>query len=146
QSIGFLYTFGSFKMLDLAELEAHHSHALACPANLVGEVSIYHVNVHGQIKGTAPELVHARNAPVMILGNGNRKGADADTWPILKSAPGLQDIWQVHYSLNAGEGKNPPEDFIANLEPEDGFYSLKVTVRPDGSFTVLNPRNGFSKT
>ena len=30
-----------------------------------------------------------------------------------------EDIWQLHYSLNAGKDANPPDDFIANLEPSD---------------------------
>ena len=33
-----------------------------------------------------------------------------------EGAPGLKDIWQLHFSLNAGNGANPPDDFIANLE------------------------------
>ena len=146
QSVGLLYTYGKFRMLDLADLEAHHSNGLVCPNNLVGPVDIFHVNVHGQFKGIAPEMVGALNAPVIIQGNGARKGADAQTWPILRGAPGLQDIWQVHYSLNAGEGQNPPDDFIANLEPDDGFKWIKVAVESDGTFTVSNSRNGFSKT
>jgi len=33
-SIGLLYTLGKFRMLDLADLEAHFEHELACPVNL----------------------------------------------------------------------------------------------------------------
>jgi beta-lactamase superfamily II metal-dependent hydrolase len=146
QSVGLLYTFGNFRMLDLADLEAHYNHELVCPDNLIGPVDIYHVNVHGQFKGIAPEMVGALRARVMIQGNGARKGADAETWPVLREAPGLEDIWQVHYSLNAGRNANPPDDFVANLEPADGFKWIKVSVDPDGTFTVSNSRNGFSKT
>jgi hypothetical protein len=145
QSIGLLITFGKFRMLDLADLEAHYSHDLVCPNNLIGPVSLYNVNVHGQIKGIAPELTGALRAPVMIQANGARKGADAQTWPILRAAPGLKDIWQLHYSLNAGPDANPPADFIANPEGTDGFKWLKISAGVDGSFTVSNSRNGFSK-
>src|SRR5579863_6197055 len=94
QSIGLLITAGKFRMLDLADLEAHYSHDLVCPRNLIGTVDVYHVNVHGQFKGIATELIGALHAPVIIQANGARKGADAKTWPVLRAAPGLQDIWQ----------------------------------------------------
>jgi competence protein ComEC len=147
QSVGLLFTFGSFRMLDLADLEAHHSHDLVCPANLIGNVDVYHVNVHGQFKGIAPEVVGALRPTVAIMGNGGRKGGDPTTWPILRAAPGLQDIWQVHYSEAGTAETNPPPDFIANLQgPADDHQLIKLSVLPNGSYTITNTRNGFSKT
>jgi competence protein ComEC len=145
QSIGLLITSGKFRMLDLADLEAHYSHDLVCPRNLIGAVEVYNVNVHGQFKGIAPELVGALHAPVIIQANGARKGADAQTWPVLRAAPGIEDIWQLHQSLNAGKEANPPDGFIANLEPADAFKWIRISVAKDGTFTVTNTRNGFSK-
>jgi competence protein ComEC len=149
QSIGLLITSGKFRMLDLADLEAHHSHDLVCPDNLIGTVDVYNVNVHGQFKGIAPELVGALDAPVIIQANGARKGADSQTWPVLEAASGpqskMKDIWQLHYSLNAGKDANPPDDFIANLEPSDGFKWIRISAAQNGTFTVTNTRNGFSK-
>jgi competence protein ComEC len=144
-SIGLLITLGKFRMLDLADLEAHYSHDLVCPANMIGHVDVYNVNVHGQYKGIAPELVGALNAPVIIQANGPRKGADAQSWPVLKAAPGLKDIWQLHTSLNAGKDANPPDGFVANLEPSDGFRWIEISAAKSGKFTVTNTRNGFSK-
>jgi hypothetical protein len=147
QSIGLVYTFGKFRMLDLADLEAHLSHELVCPVNLIGTVDAYHVNVHGQFKGMAAELAGAVRPTVAIMGNGARKGADPATWPILRATAGLEDIWQVHYSAAGNQDTNPPADFIANLEqPGDQFAMIKLEVRSDGSYTVTNTRNGFSKT
>lgn len=145
QSIDLLITSGKFRMLDLADLETHLSHDLVCPSNLIGTVDVYNVNVHGQFKGIAPELAGALRAPVMIQANGTRKGADSQTWPVLRVSPGLQDIWQLHYSINAGPKANPPEEFIANLEGNDGFKWIKIEAARDGSFTVTNSRNHFSK-
>jgi len=145
QSIGLLITSGRFRMLDLADLEAHASHDLVCPNNLIGTVGVYNVNVHGQFKGIAPELAGALKAPVMIQANGPRKGADAQTWPILRATPGLKDIWQLHYSLNAGPNANPPDNFVANPDGKDGFKWIRISAARDGSFTVTNSRNGFSK-
>lgn len=147
QSIGLLFQFGKFRMLDLADLEAHLSHELVCPVNLIGTVNVYHVNVHGQFKGMAAELAGAIRPTVAIVGNGARKGGDPATWPILRATPGLEDIWQVHYSAAGTKDTNPPPDFIANLQqPVDEFAMIKLMVQPDGTYTVTNTRNGFSKT
>lgn len=147
QSIGLLFQYGAFRMLDLADLEAYPSHDLACPVNLVGTVDVYHVNVHGQFKGIAPELIGAIRPTIAIMGNGARKGADPPTWPALRATPGLEDIWQEHYSARGTKDTNPPPGFIANLEESpDPFAMIKITVQPDGSYTVTNSRNGFSKT
>jgi beta-lactamase superfamily II metal-dependent hydrolase len=145
-SVGLLITFGKFRMLDLADLEAHHSRELVCPNNLIGTVDVYHVNVHGQFKGIAPELIGAVHPRVAIMGNGATKGADPQTWPILRATPGLEDIWQDHYSVNGTKDTNPPDDFIANLEPVDEHKLIRLSAESNGTFTVTNTRNGFSKT
>jgi beta-lactamase superfamily II metal-dependent hydrolase len=147
QSIGLLFQFGKFRMLDLADLEAHLSHELVCPVNRIGTVDVYHVNVHGQFKGIAAELAGAIRPTVAIMGNGARKGGDPSTWPVLRATPGLEDVWQSHYSAQASnENINPPADFIANLEqPTDELAMIKLSVRSDGSYTLTNTRNGFTK-
>ena len=100
-----------------------------CPNNLIGPVSVYNVNVHGQFKGIAPELVGALQAPVMIQANGARKGADARTWPALRGAPGLQDIWQLHFSLNAGKDANPAEDSSQTWKGATGLSGFRFRRR-----------------
>lgn len=150
-SVGLLFTYGKFRMLDLADLEAFKNYEVACPNNLIGEVDVYQVNVHGQWKGMSAELVSALHPRVAMMGNGTRKGGDLDTWPVLRSTPGLEDIWQSHYSMNGGKDNNPPDDFIANLEPptpapNDQWKMLKLSADSNGTFTVTNGRNGFSKT
>jgi competence protein ComEC len=147
QSIGLLLTYGRFRFLDLADLEAHHSHDLVCPANLVGHVDAYHVNVHGQFKGMAPELVGALRPAVAIMGNGARKGGDPETWPLLRATPGLVDVWQMHYSELGSADTNPPSEFIANLQgTSDEHYVIKLSVGDDGRYSVTNTRNGLTKT
>jgi beta-lactamase superfamily II metal-dependent hydrolase len=146
-SIGLVFTLGRFRMIDLADLEGFKNHELVCPNNLIGTVDVYQVNVHGQFKGMAAELVGALRPRVAVMGNGARKGGDKETWPILRATPGVEDIWQVHFAVNGGKENNPPEDFIANLEqPDDEFQMIKLSARPDGTFIVTNTRNGFSKT
>jgi beta-lactamase superfamily II metal-dependent hydrolase len=144
-SIGLLFTLGKFRMLDLADLEAHYDYRLMCPVNPVGTVDVYQVSVHGQDKGVSPVLANAIKARVAITANGPNKGATPKTWNTLRDAPGLADIWQVHYSLAGGKENNPPDDYIANVDTDCSANWLKLSAQPDGSFTVTNSRNNFTK-
>jgi len=146
-SIGLLFTLGKFRMLDLADLESAYDYKLMCPDNPIGSVDVYQVSIHGQDKGVSPVLAQALHWRVALMGNGPRKGGDPATWPTLRGAAGMEDIWQVHYSVAGGKDRNPPDDYIANLEGgADQAHWLKLSASSDGSFTVTNSRNGFKKT
>ncbi len=145
-SIGLLFTWGKFRMLDLSDLEGYYSYQLACPNNLIGPVDVYQVSVHGQAKGSSPALEQAIRPRVAIMNNGAKKGGDPQTWPVLRGTPGLEDIWQLHFSVAGGKENNPPEDFVANPEPVNCQAKwIKISAGRDGGFTVTNSRIGFSK-
>ena len=144
-SIGLLFTLGKFRMLDLADLESAYDHKLMCPNNPIGTVDVYQVSIHGQDKGVSPVLAQALHARVALMGNGPRKGGAPQTWETLRGAPGLEDIWQVHYSVAGGQDHNPPADFVANPDGPDEAHWLALSAASDGTFTVTNSRNGFRK-
>jgi beta-lactamase superfamily II metal-dependent hydrolase len=144
-SVGLLYEFGRFRMLDLADLLSWVEYDLVCPRNLVGTVDLFMVSHHGLKVSNAKFLVHAVRPRVAVMNNGARKGGEPETLDVLHGSPGFQDLWQLHYS-EAGGQKNAPADFIANLQEPCEAKLIKVTVRRDGTFTVTNTRNGFSKT
>ena len=144
-SIGLLFTLGRFRMIDMADLESAYDYKLMCPNNPIGKVDVYQVSIHGQGKGVSPVLAQALGARVAIMGNGPRKGGAPETWPTLRQAPGMEDIWQVHYSLNGTKETNPPEDYIANLESDCQARWIRLSAQPDGAFTITNSRNGFAK-
>jgi hypothetical protein len=53
----------------------------------------------------------------------------------------------LHFAVAGGKDNNAPDTFIANTdEMGDQGNWIHVTVHPDGSFTVTNPRNKYSKT
>ncbi len=141
-SIGLLFTLGKFHMLDLADLEAYYQYKLACPNNLIGNVDVYQVSVHGQEKGMSGVLEQAIHGRVAIMANGPRKGGDTASFPVLRGA--VEDIWQVHRSINPG-ADNSPDDYVANLEAACQGKWLHLSAGTDGTFTVTNSRNGFSK-
>ena len=154
--------FDRFRMLDLGDLTWNTEHDLVCPNNLLGNVDLYLTTHHGLARSGPPALVHAIRPRVVLMNNGPQKGNSRETWNTLKASPGLEDIWQLHYSVErpaasrfeeqvapGGPGANAPEAFIANLgdvQPtHTPVYGLKVSVRSDGSFTVTNTRIGVGK-
>jgi hypothetical protein len=91
-------------------------------------------------------MVHALQPRVVIADNAARKGASAETFQTVESSPGLEDYWQAHYLIAGGEKANAPPDYIANIEGSSDGKAIKVSVERDGTFTVTNTRNNFTKT
>jgi competence protein ComEC len=146
-SIGTLWEFGKFRMADFADLLQWVEMKLMCPNNPIGTVDLLMGSHHGMPASSSPALVHALRAKAIITNNGERKGIAPAVVQTLRSTPGGMDIWQLHYSTMAGPELNAPEDLIANMKQQDcqGF-AIKISARRDGSFTVTNLRNNFSKT
>jgi hypothetical protein len=144
-AVGLLFTFGKFRMLDLADLTWNKEIALMCPNNPIGSVDLFMVSHHGNDISNSPALVKALNAKVAIMNNGERKIGAASVMKTIKSAPGLQALYQAHWSANA-PNDNTADEFIANLhDSPDGKY-IKVSAEQNGSFTVTNGRTGAAKT
>jgi len=154
QSVGMVISLGKFRMVDFGDLTWNKEHDLACPNNLIGDIDLYLVTHHGQDISSLPMLVHAMHPRVAVMNNGAKKGGAITTFETLKNSPGLEDLWQLHYAMDAGD-HNRPEQFIANtgvggtaqtgVPNESTVYVIKVAARPDGSFTVTNTRNGQHK-
>jgi len=117
-------------------------------------------------------MIHATHPRVAIINNGTRKGGQPDVMRVLHSSPGLEDLWQIHFSQLSGQEYTVPGMFIANgvdgpltampvapiAAPAPGpgappppahdgpAFWIKVTAQQDGTFTVTNTRNGLAKT
>jgi competence protein ComEC len=171
ESAGFLLAYGRFRTIDLGDLTWNGELDLMCPTNRIGTVDLYLTSHHGQGNSGSPALVHALQPRVAVMNNGTRKGGALDAFRVLRESPGLEDLWQLHWSYNVGLD-NTPATFIANVDdnaavanvlspapqqpatPRGGgaaaahspAYMIKVSAQQDGTFTVTNTRNGFSKT
>ena len=147
RSLGTLITFGKFKMLDLGDLTWNKEYELVCPANRIGTVDVYLTTHHGLDQSGLPALVKAVHPRVAIMNNGARKGGAPEAWQTVKDSPGLLDLWQLHFSLAGKTDHNVDEKMIANPDggTDAGNY-LKLTAREDGHFTVMNSRNGLTKS
>jgi competence protein ComEC len=172
QSVGSIVTFGKFRTAHLGDLTWNKEFDLMCPTNRIGTVDLFVVTHHGQPVSNSDVLVHAIESRVAIMNNGTRKGGQPEAMRIIHSAPGLEDLWQLHFSLLSGQEYTVPGLFIANgvdeplsampvaamAPPPPGpgappppvhngtAYWIKVSAQTDGSFSVTNGRNGFSKT
>jgi len=154
QSVGMVISLGKFRMIDFGDLTWNKEHDLACPNNLIGKIDLYVVSHHGQDISSLPAMVHAMQPRVAVMDNGAHKGGAPATFKTLKSSPGLQDVWELHYGVDAAD-LNSPEQFIANtgtggtvltgVPDETTPNYIKVSAMADGSFTVTNSRNGFHK-
>ena len=145
QSVGMLLAYGRFRMLDLGDLTWNKEHDLVCPNNLIGTIDLYLTTHHGMNISGLPALVHALHPRVAIMNNGARKGGTPDAWTGVRTSPGLEDFWQVHYAAASDAAHNVPEAFIANTDETTG-YEITVAAQRDGSFTVTNARNNQSKS
>jgi beta-lactamase superfamily II metal-dependent hydrolase len=171
QSVGTYIRFGRFRALHPGDLPTTKEFELMCPNSRIDAVDVLLGLHHGQDTSNSEVLVHAIRPRVAIVNNGTRKGG----WPVVMktifSSPGLEDVWQIHFSLLGGQEYTVPGMFIANavddqpaampIAPaplpagadappppahEGPAYWIKVAARADGVFTVTNARNGFSKT
>ena len=141
-----------------------------CPQNRLGTVDLWIVSHHGQAISNSDVLAHAIHPRAAIMNNGTRKGGQPDAMKIIHSTPGLEDLWQLHFSQLSGQEYTVPGMFIANtvddaqtampiapFQPAPGAQAgpapvhngsafwIKVSAQQDGTFTVVNARNNFSK-
>jgi beta-lactamase superfamily II metal-dependent hydrolase len=172
QSVGIHVTFGKFKTVHLGDLTRDKEFELACPANRIGTVDVLLGLHHGQPSSNSHVLVHALRPRVTVMNDGTRKGGDPEVMKVIHSTPGMEDLWQMHFSVLSGQEYTVPGMFIANSLDEElpaipvapaplpapgpntppppahngKAYWIKVSAQANGDFTVINSRNGFAKT
>jgi competence protein ComEC len=172
QSVGTYITFGKFRTVHLGDLTKNKEFELMCPANRIGTVDVLLGLHHGQSSSNSEVMVHALHPRVAVMNDGTRKGGEPEVMKTVHSSPGLEDLWQIHFSQLSGQEYTVPGIFIANTldqapatmpvapipAPQPGpnappapahngmAYWIKISAQQDGTFTVTNSRNGFSKT
>jgi beta-lactamase superfamily II metal-dependent hydrolase len=172
QSVGIHVTFGKFRTIHLGDLTKNKEFELMCPLNRIGTIDVLLGLHHGQASSNSEVFVHAIRPRVAVMNNGTRKGGEPEVMKTVHSSPGLEDLWQMHFSQLSGQEYTVPGMFIANIvddaqtampvapmpTPQTGSgattppahngqaYWIKLSAQPDGSFMVTNTRNGFSKT
>ena len=146
-SVGVYVTFGKFRTIHLGDLTKNKEFELMCPVNRIGAVDAF-LGLHHAVNTSSSEvIVHALHPRAIIVNNGTRKGAQPDVMKVLFSSPGLEDLWQTALVTEGGEkDHNSAEQYIANLAtPPPALSYIKLSANRDGSFTMTNSRNGFTK-
>ncbi len=171
-SVAIAVAFGKFRTIHLGDLTKNKEFELMCPTNRIGAVDAFLGLHHGVDSSNSEVMIHATHPRVAIMNNGTRKGGPPEVMKVIHTSPGLEDLWQIHFSQLSGQEYTVPGMFIANLldEPSAAMpvapiaaptpgpstppppahngqaFWIKVAAQPDGTFTVTNARNGFSKT
>jgi beta-lactamase superfamily II metal-dependent hydrolase len=170
-SVGIHLTFGRFRTIHLGDLTKNKEFELMCPNNRLGTVDVILGVHHGQATSNSEVMIHATSPRVIIMNNGTRKGGEPEVMTTIFSSPGLEDLWQMHFSLLSGQEYSSPGMFVANVADEapaalpvapmpapapgttaapapvhnGTAYWIKLVAQEDGTYTVTNARNGFTK-
>lgn len=142
RSAGVVVEYGKFRFADFGDLTWNKELALLCPQNRAGKIDVYLASRHG---GETSKAIYAMEPRVAIMNNGARTGADPAGWKTIEASPKLQDLWQLHFAFAGEKETNVSDTMIANLEEHCAGLYLRVSAESNGSFTVFNPRNKFSK-
>ena len=129
-SVGSVVTFGQFRLIDLGDLLWNVEGELMCPNNPVGTVDLYMVTHHGLAQSGSDALVLGVHPRVAVMQNGTRKGGAVQAYEIMRKSPGLEDIWQLHWSYNAGIEHNPAGVFIANVDDNTTIANVLTSPPP----------------
>jgi competence protein ComEC len=146
RSIGIRLRFGAFKFLDLGDLVSSKLGDLICPSNVLGKVDAYLITHHANSDPNLTLFLESVHPRVGIANNGPWKGATAQTLNALHESTIMEDVWQLHRTINYG-AENFSDGFIANLGFEAGDKAswLKLSASDDGTFSVTNGRTGWTK-
>src|SRR5882762_1261463 len=170
-SVASYITFGKFRAAHLGDLTRNMEFKLMCPNTSLPPAQLFLGMHHGQDSSNSPVMTHGLRPIAAIMNDGTRKGGQPYTMKSIYTSPGFRDLWQVHFSLLSGQEYTTPGLFIANLvdnqpdtmpiqpmtAPQPGAgappppahngraYWIKASAHVDGTFTVTNARNGFSK-
>jgi competence protein ComEC len=141
RSVAIVVGLGKFHFANFGDLTWNKQLALLCPENRAGRADVLETPQHG---AESPPAIYGLAPRVVVMNNGARDGPKG--WKKVNGSPGLEDLWQLHFAVAGGQDANAPDTLIANVdEPCEGKY-LKLSAEPDGTFTIFNSRNKYTKT
>jgi competence protein ComEC len=141
-SQGFVMEFGKFRLLDLGDIPFVEEFALTCPVNKIGKIDFFIATHHGLYYSNSAALVHGVSPRVAVMENGAKKGGSPAAWDTIHNSPGLEALYQLHWSEEGGAAHNSRADFLANPDGPDAGNYFRITAQTDGSFYVMNSRTG----
>jgi beta-lactamase superfamily II metal-dependent hydrolase len=148
KSLGYLLRSGQFEFVNLGDLSWNFQYQMACPVNLLGKIDLFQVTHHGTRDDVVPQQVWALDPTVAVMNNGPTKGAGPEAVETVLNSPSLEDLWQLHRAIHNDPEHNTEERLTANSGDIEGCEGnwIHARVHGDGSYTLTNSRNGYSKT
>jgi competence protein ComEC len=137
-SLGMLINFGKLKILDLGDLTWDKEMLFMCPVNRLGHIDILVVSHHGLNASSSHALIDGIQPRVAIMNNGATKGGAPQIIDEILKSPGLETLWQLHYSEAGAAEHNTATEYIANPQGADQGNYFMLTASPKGSFTIYN--------
>lgn len=144
-SLGIALQVGKVRILDLGDLTADKERLLTCPVNRIGHVDILVVSHHGSERSSTAWLAHTIHPRIAVMDNGEKKGGDTVVLDTIRTAPGLEAFYQLHYSAVGGPSLNNPTAMIANPEGTEQGYGIEADIQRDGSIDITNERTGDTR-
>lgn len=160
-SVASVISFGKVRIAAFGDLSWKAEHALSCPVTRLGHVQVLIATQHGSNISSNPASIADMRPEVVVMGSGGKKGGDKATIDTMRASPGLEGFWQLHDSYAHPEWAKD-KNYVANLDPAaadvakygkamftsppDQGYDIALSITKDGSVTVTNSRNGFTKT
>jgi competence protein ComEC len=142
RSAGFVMAYGRFRTLNLGDFTWNREFKLMCPNNPIGTVDLYLTSHHGLDQSGSAALVHAIRPRIAVMNNGTRKGGHVQTYQILESSPGLEDLWQLHWSYWGGVEHNAPGVMIANIDEPAQLAAIVSGPSASGQAAAAAPPAG----
>lgn len=161
QSMGMIFKYGEFRLANLADLTWNLAGELFYPINMIGEVDACIATHHTQsiprwlgeyfhcLSGCSEAEAYGLNPRAMVVSLGAKGHRVGDSLGIdnMRKAPRLDGQWQTEYFIAGGQqNSNAPKDYCAYIGGlvTDTPY-IHIRAKKDGSFSVTNSRNGFTK-
>ena len=163
RSVSTFISFGQFRTAIMGDLGWNLERDLMCPVNKLGRVDLYLVSHHGSETSGSPALVHALRPRVGVMNNGAAKGERCRRSRFSESPRASRICGRTTTRSRQGPSTTEPNRSsptssrgASQRRPRPGSPTAPVHMGPahwtkisaveDGSFTVTNSRNGFSKT
>jgi beta-lactamase superfamily II metal-dependent hydrolase len=162
-SVGLVFTYGKFRTVNLGDFTWNKEQELMCPNNPIGPVDLYLTSHHGIDQSGSPAL--SKGGAIQTMQTLHTSPGLEDIWQLHWAyAAGLEHNTPSVFIANTEDNAtvanvllNPPATFgqpgAGRPGPSGGrgehtgpAFWIKVSAQSDGTFSVTNTRNKFTKT
>ena len=147
RSLGVQIDFGQLKLVDLGDLTWDKEIELMCPVNKLGTMDVLIVSHHGWYQSSSPAYVYAISSTCGDHGQRRDQGRiGPPTLETISKTPGLETLWQLHYSVEGGAEHNTAAEYIANTQGVDSGHFPRTHRERRRQLRRLEFADGLNET